>query len=526
MLKLLRSSVHIPNGDESRPAQIVASDLKGFPKNTHPEATRNAMHLRIPKAPLTVVGDPCQADSVPLAGHIEVAAKPQQHQDITSIQLALLRTTKIKKQSTKPQDALSLASRRRSFGNRSPTRDKRTCVEEIMQWTIAYSPPSNNDNSAAESSSSSPFASKQRRNLLPFNVRIPGHLPASTSTPVGSTIYTLTATALSRTTPSKPLFKTETPVTLRRALLLPQGPAEVSLRRRFPDSQMSTRLSLPGVLRPSGGDEFTAKLTLCNSISRRGRTTTRLAVRRLDWRIEERAQLVPVAEAGRLPPFAETETGATNSESSSPQQTQKKKDAQHHQHVRKLASGGWTGNLDKLPTPAPGSGDVEVAFNVALPASAKASCGVEPDTLSSAPSNGGNSGGGDDANANAADNNNDNRVALSVSHVLVLELITAELKHNADTGELVNMYPFPQRKFGAVYDITVSNWDYTTDFAAGLASVPVTPGILTPDGNNEQRDSYFDAATPPSSTSFPPTIPPYCDIFGEMPPSYDSVAVM
>lgn len=484
------------------------------------------MHLRIPKAPLTVVGDPCQADSVPLAGHIEVAAKPQQHQDITSIQLALLRTTKIKKQSTKPQDAL-LASRRRSFGNRSPTRDKRTSVEEIMQWTIAYSPPSSN-NDPESSSSSSPFASKQRRNLLPFNVRIPGHLPASTSTPVGSTVYTLTATALSRTT-SKPLFKTETPVTLRRALLLPQGPAEVSLRRRFPDSQMSTRLSLPGVLRPSGSDEFTAKLTLCNSISRRGRTTTRLAVRRLDWRIEERAQLVPVAEAGRLPPFAETETGATNSETSQQQtQQQKKKDAQHHQHVRKLASGGWTGNLDKLPTPAPGSGDVEVAFNVALPASAKASCGVEPDSLSSsspsstssaAPSGG---SGGDDGNATE----NDHRVALSVSHVLVLELITAELKHNADTGELVNMYPFPQRKFGAVYDITVSNWDYTPDFAAGLASVPVTPGILTPDGSSEQRDSYFDAATPPSSTSFPPTIPPYCEIFGEMPPSYDSVAVM
>lgn len=487
------------------------------------------MHLRIPKAPLTVVGDPCQADSVPLAGHIEVAAKPQQHQDITSIQLTLLRTTKIKKQSTKPQDAL-LASRRRSFGNRSPTRDKRTCVEEIMQWTIAYSPPSNNDNTAPESSS--PFASKQRRNLLPFNVRIPGHLPASTSTPVGSTVYTLTATALSRTT-SKPLFKTETPVTLRRALLLPQGPAEVSLRRRFPDSQMSTRLSLPGVLRPSGGDDFTAKLTLCNSISRRGRTTTRLAVRRLDWRIEERAQLVPVAEAGRLPPFSETETGATNSETSQ-QQQQKKKDAHHPQHVRKLASGGWTGNLDKLPTPAPGSGDVEVAFNVALPASAKASCGVEPDSLSSSsPSSALSSSGSDDGNVNADDatpplSADDHRVALSVSHVLVLELITAELKHNADTGQLVNMYPFPQRKFGAVYDITVSNWDYTTDFAAGLASVPVTPGILTPDGSgHEQRDSYFDAtATPPSSTSFPATIPPYCEIFGEMPPSYDSVAVM
>ncbi|KKY23151.1 hypothetical protein UCDDS831_g03276 [Diplodia seriata] len=437
------------------------------------------MHLRIPKSPLTVIGDPCQADSVPLAGHIEVAAKPAQHADITSIQLVLLRTTKIKKAATKPQDAL-LPSRRRSFGNRSPTRDKRTCVEELMQWTVAYSP------SPLTSPDSS--SNKQRRDLLPFNVRIPGHLPASTSTTVASTSYTLAATAVSRAS-GKPLFKTETPVQLRRALHLPQGPAEVSLRRRFPDSQMSTRLALPGVLRPA--DDFTARLTLCGSISRRGRTTTRLAVRRLDWRIEERAALVPVAEAGRLPLFSEIETGATNSAD----QAQQKKETQ--QHVRKLASGGWTGNLDKLPTPAPGSGDVDTSFNVALPASARASCGVEPDTLGTAAT--------DDASA------------LSVSHVLVLELITAELKYSVDTGELVNMYPFPQRKFGAVYDITVSNWDYTND--GGNAAAAALEG-------QQFATVVPSAVLPPTSTAFSAPIPPYCEIFGEMPPSYDSVAVM
>ncbi|OJD34483.1 arrestin (or s-antigen) n-terminal domain protein [Diplodia corticola] len=475
MLQRIRSTVPNTNGSESRPAQISAPALKALSSiatEAHPK-----MHLRIPKSPLTVIGDTCQAESVPLAGHIEVAAKPVQHQDITSVQLQLLRTTKIKKPATKPQDAL-LPSRRRSFGNRSPTRDKRTCVEELMQWTVAYSPsPMTADSS-----------NKQRRNLLPFNVRIPGHLPASTSTPVASTSYALAATAVSRAT-GKPLFKTETPLVLRRALHLPEGPAEVSLRRRFPDSLMSTRLALPGVLRPT--DDFTARLTLCGSISQRGRTTTRLAVRRLDWRIEERAAIVPVAEAGRLPPFSEIETGATNAAETA----QQKKETQ--QHIRKLASGGWTGNLDKLPKPAP-SGEVDTSFTVTLPASARASCGVEPDTMSNTAAAG------------------DDHSALSVSHVLVLELITAELKYSVDTGELVNMYPFPQRKFGAVYDITVSNWDYANDGGnAAAAALEGQFGTAAPS-----------VVLPPTSTAFHPTIPPYCEIFGEMPPSYDSVAVM
>lgn len=469
MFNLIRSTVHNPIRAESRPAEIVASDIKGFPKSSTQPA-RN-MHLRIPKSPLTVVGDPDQASSVPLAGHVEVVTKPSQQADITSIQLSLVRTTKIKKAATKTQEPL-LSTRRRSFGNHSPTRDKRTCVEQLMQWTIAYSPchmaANNNSSAAAETKST-------KQSFVPFNIQIPGHLAATTSTPLGSTAYTLAATVLSAST-GKPLFKADTPLTIARALHLPNGPADVVLRRRFPDASMSTRLTLPGVLSPTAS--FTARLALCNTVTRRGRTATHLCVRRLDWRVEERAHVVPSSSAcARPPPFSEIEAG---------EQQQRRDGA--NAHVRKLAAGkwdaGWTGNVDKLPTAPTPADEVEVPFQIAIPASARAACSVEPD---------GNRSGDDDV---------DDRPALAVSHVLVLELITVELRYNTESGALVNMYPFPQRKFGAVYDVSIANWDYGGVGESGAVA----------------------AAQPQLMPTI--AIPPCAELLGEMPPSYDSVAVM
>ncbi|KAH7052047.1 hypothetical protein B0J12DRAFT_660371 [Macrophomina phaseolina] len=493
MLQLIRSTVHNPHCAESRPAEIVASDIKGFPKGSALPARK--MHLRIPKSPLTVIGDPDQASSVPLAGHVEVVAKPIQQADIASIQLSLVRTTKIKKAAAKTQEAL-LAPRRRSFGNRSPTRDKRTCVEELMQWTITYSPCHLAENNASTTMDSKGTKQNDRRGFVPFNIQIPGHLRATTSTPLGSTTYTLTAAALSKST-GKPLFTTETPLHIQRTLHLPNGPAEVVLRRRFPDSSLSTRLTLPGVLSPTAS--FPAKLTLCNTVTRRGRTATHLCIRRLDWRIEERTSVVSAADASadnRLPLFSELESGVVlpdaqrrenGSSSSSSSST-------GNTHTRKLAAGKWDG-VDKLPTAPTPDAEVDVSFNVALPASARAACGVEPEGVRLS------SGSGDAA---------DDRPALAVKHVLVLELITVELKYSTETGELVNMYPFPQRKFGAVYDINVSNWDY-----GGGARAP---------GAGDAGASAVAAVQQQPTTMI--AIPPCAELLGEMPPSYDSVAVM
>ncbi|KAL1618778.1 Endocytosis regulator [Neofusicoccum ribis] len=443
------------------------------------------MHLRIPNTPLTIVGDPCQASSVPFSGHVEVACRPAQQADISSIQLTLVRTTKIKKAA----DAL-LASRRRSFGNHSPTRDKRTSVEELQRWTIAY-PPSAALTTVTTTTATRPGLIRRSsgdRNtvLVPFHIRIPGHLPATTTTPLGSTSYALAATALSAST-GKPLLRTETPLTLRRALHLPLGPASVVLRRRFPESLVSTRLAVPGVVRAA--DAFTARLAVGGSVTRRGRTATHLALRRLDWRVEERtAVVVGGAAPSSPPPFSEVEAGSAGAAAERERERDRERDAQCS-HVRKLAQGkweggGWTGNLDKLPAPAADGGDVEVEFHVAVPASAKALCSVDPrfgpptttTTTTGEP-------GGEHAAA-----------SLAVSHVLVLELITVELKYNVDSGELVNMYPFPQRKFGAVYDITVADWDY--DGGGSSSSVQTL------------------------------ALPPCGEVLGERPPSYDSVAVM
>ncbi|GME42684.1 arrestin (or s-antigen) n-terminal domain protein [Neofusicoccum parvum] len=443
------------------------------------------MHLRIPNTPLTIVGDPCQASSVPFSGHVEVACKPAQQADISSIQLALVRTTKIKKAAApKAPDAL-LASRRRSFGNHSPTRDKRTSVEELQRWTIAYPPSAAPTTTTTTTRPGLIRRSSSDKNtvLVPFHIRIPGHLPATTTTPLGSTSYALAATALSAST-GKPLLRTETPLTLRRALHLPLGPASVVLRRRFPESLVSTRLAVPGVVRAA--DAFTARLAVGGSVTRRGRTATHLALRRLDWRVEERTAVVVGSSSSSPPPFSEVEAGSAGAtaERDRERERERERDAQCS-HVRKLAQGkweggGWTGNLDKLPAPAADGGDVEVEFHVAVPASAKALCSVDPRFGPPTTTTTGEPGGEHSA------------ASLAVSHVLVLELITVELKYNVDSGELVNMYPFPQRKFGAVYDITVADWDY--------------------DGGGSSAQTL--------------TLPPCGEVLGERPPSYDSVAVM
>lgn len=432
------------------------------------------MHLRIPNTPITIIGDPCQASSVPLSGHVELACKPSQAATITSIQLALVRTTKIKKQ----ESSSLLPGRRLSFGNsRSPTRDKRTYVEELMQWTIAYSPShtANTSGSAATPRRGSNDTTPTTTALIPFNIRIPGHLPATTTTPLGSTTYTLTATALTTTptTPTKNL-KTDSPLHLTRALHLPHGPSSVLLRRRFPQSALSTRLTLPGVLRPTAA-EFTAHLTLHGTATRHGRTTTHLCVRRLDWRIEEHTLASP---------------SPSSPDSAKPQQ----------KHIRKLAAGKWeggrssnkwTGNLEEaLPPTRPGAfedddNDMAVAFPVSIPASARALCG----------------------NGLQQQQQEENGPRLCVSHVLVLELHTVELKYGAETGELVNMYPFPQRKFGAVYDVEVQNWGY--DGAAGISGEVVPPPART-------TNAAALALAMPCGEVF----------MGEWPPSYDSVAVM
>lgn len=255
-----------------------------------------------------------------------------------------------------------------------------------------------------------------------FSLHIPGHLSASTQNSLSSIEYMLTVTA----TPSsgKPLH-TNQPVQIRRAVL-PESTSTVGLRR-YPDSQLVSKLTMPAVIHPSS--EFSVQLELQGTNVQGQWTLMRQRIDELNWRVEEIEEVKSSSEAGAHHCLG---------------------NPYHKNSTRKIGEGIVRVGRDR-PTCFDISGATNsiesVGFRVALSPKARVACDVEldPDLVSSVT-----------PGTDRTERPYSMRMRISVSHRLVVEFNVVEELYDNKTGCLVDRIKGRRRMYGASYNLVIT----------------------------------------------------------------------
>jgi arrestin-related trafficking adapter 1 len=123
-----------------------------------------------------------------------------------------------------------------------------------------------------------------KNNQFPFSFLLPGHLPATTISSLGSVTYYLEAKAT--TSHSEEIYLT-LPLKIERAV--PPG-LEKSSIRIFPPTNLTSRLIMPPVIHPIGN--FPLQMILSGVVDKKAETQTRWRLRKVLWRIEEHTKII------------------------------------------------------------------------------------------------------------------------------------------------------------------------------------------------------------------------------------------
>lgn len=122
---------------------------------------------------------------------------------------------------------------------------------------------------------------------FPFSFLLPGHLPATTISALGSVTYYLEVIA---TTSHCEELQLRQPLKIERAI--PPG-LEKSSVRIFPPTNLTSRVIMPPVIHPIGN--FPLQLILSGVVDKKTETQTRWRLRKVMWRIEERTKMISPA---------------------------------------------------------------------------------------------------------------------------------------------------------------------------------------------------------------------------------------
>ena len=122
---------------------------------------------------------------------------------------------------------------------------------------------------------------------FPFSFLLPGHLPASTCSVLGSVAYFLEAQA---TTSHGEEIQLRHPLKIERAV--PPG-LEKSSIRIFPPTNLTARVIMPPVIHPIGN--FPIQMILSGVVDKKTESQTRWRLRKLMWRIEEHTKMISPA---------------------------------------------------------------------------------------------------------------------------------------------------------------------------------------------------------------------------------------
>jgi arrestin-related trafficking adapter 1 len=206
-------------------------------------------------------------------------------------------------------------------------------------------------------------------NQFPYSFLLPGNLPASTQSALGSIQYSL---LVNGTTSNGEKLTLVHPLTLQRAIQ--PGPDKSSIRI-FPPTNLTGRVQLPPVVYPIG--VFPVTMSLSGVVEKKGESMTRWRLRKMMWRIEEHSKVISKPCDKHAHKVSEGKSIL-------------------HQETRTLGSeelkGGWKSDFDTI------GGEITMEFEASLTTKSgqRPSCGV------------------------------DSPSGLEVKHNLVIELIVAE----------------------------------------------------------------------------------------------------
>jgi arrestin-related trafficking adapter 1 len=129
---------------------------------------------------------------------------------------------------------------------------------------------------------------KKGEHAYPFSYLFPGHLPASTTTSLGSISYQLVAKVVSPSIPATAPLILKKIIKLERSII--PGPDRRSMRV-FPPTNLQASVVLPNVIHPIGEFPVLMKITgVCNPASE-----SRWRLRKFNWRLDEQLKSISPA---------------------------------------------------------------------------------------------------------------------------------------------------------------------------------------------------------------------------------------
>ena len=146
-------------------------------------------------------------------------------------------------------------------------RECMTTVSDLYEWNFLSKPKT--------------FAASAGMQELPFSHLIPGHIPSTTHGHIGSIDYSLHVRA--KSTDGQ---ETE----FRRALVISRAlrpGSEKHSVRIFPPTNLALQVTLPSSIHPIG--DFSVLCRMTGITTKKDDTQTRWRLRKLTWRIEEKA---------------------------------------------------------------------------------------------------------------------------------------------------------------------------------------------------------------------------------------------
>ncbi|MCJ1407508.1 hypothetical protein MMC19_001579 [Ptychographa xylographoides] len=146
--------------------------------------------------------------------------------------------------------------------------DCKTKAAELHQWHFLSEPQRYHKGSHA----------------FPFSFLLPGSLPATTQSVIGSVDYVLSAKA---TTPLGDDLVLETPIKVLRALL---SSADRTSLRIFPPTNLTATVITPPVIHPIG--EFNVQMRISGVVETDQTHLRRWRIRKMNWRIEEHSKMI------------------------------------------------------------------------------------------------------------------------------------------------------------------------------------------------------------------------------------------
>ncbi|KIM98587.1 hypothetical protein OIDMADRAFT_31371 [Oidiodendron maius Zn] len=377
--------------------------------------TPTPIEIQIASSPPILVGFPNDAPSVPISGQLKLCLAAEcSRMAFTQIRLSIVQVTRIKSVSG-IMNGLHKGYGATVASNDVIPRNGREEMEELVHW---HAPTPTCILSLDQNS--------EQRASFDFILQIPGYVPAVTNTAIGSISYAVTATAV--VDGCKTLRKT-TWIPVQRVIPCSSPTSEKRFLRRYPDTRLHSKLTVPAVVNPTR--PFLVRL-LFQGLTVQGRkTSSRLAIRKCSWRVDEIIRVVSISNPGL--------------EYSDTLECKEMK-----RHVRRLA-GGRCGNRWAQDN----GSQIQCDFEITLPHKAQASCDVSQCR--------GPLFAGQKTTSDSTDTSERlrsptvylSKIAISVSHILVVEFALVEEIYDNKTGKRVNLDPWQMPGYGCTNQIFV-----------------------------------------------------------------------